>query len=65
MTSTVQQFLESFDRLSADEQREAASEILQRTRDLDYPPLDDETRDRLAEEVFLELDAREAADGRG
>jgi hypothetical protein len=64
MTSAVRQLLESFDRLSEDERREAASEMLKRAPDFDYPPLDDETVDRLAEEVFLALDAREAADGR-
>jgi hypothetical protein len=65
MSITVQDLLSAFDRLSADEQREAVSEILRRTRDLELPPLDDETINQIAAESFREYDAREAADGEG
>jgi hypothetical protein len=61
MVTAVKDLLTAFDRLSADEQREAA-EILRRTRDTDYPPIDDEALARIADETFLEYDAREAAD---
>ena len=63
MTSTVQTFLESFQRLTEDERREATREILHLTTEVDNGLLDDEAFDRLAEEAFLEYDVREAADG--
>jgi len=61
----VQGLFGAFDRLTADEQREAAFEILRRTRELELPSLDDETIDRIADESFLEYDIREAADAEG
>jgi hypothetical protein len=64
MTVSVQDLLDSFDRLPEPERWEAAAEILRRTSHLDLPPLDDEALSLRAEELFLELDAREAADGR-
>jgi predicted RNase H-like HicB family nuclease len=64
-SAAIQSILNAFDLLSADEQREAAYEILRRTRELELPPLDDETIDRLADESFREYDAREAADAEG
>jgi hypothetical protein len=64
-TDAVQSLLSAFDHLTAEEQREAASEILRRTSDLELPPLDDDTINRIAEESFLELDSREAADAEG
>jgi hypothetical protein len=63
MTASVQDLLDSFDRLPEPERWEAAAEILRRTSHLDLPPLDESLSLR-AEELFLELDAREAADGR-
>lgn len=62
MTASVRLLLESFERLSDSERYEAAVEILRRTPLEDDGPLDDETIDRIAEESFLEYDAREAAD---
>ena len=63
MSTTVQLVLESFDRLEASAKREVLDEIIRRSRDLDWPPLDDETIDRIADEAFLEYDLREANDG--
>jgi hypothetical protein len=62
MTASAKDLLDTFDRLSGEERREAVSEILRRAVPLDYPPLDDETLARIADEAFLEYDAREAAD---
>ena len=64
MTETVQNLLETFERLSEVERREAAAEILRRVTDEDYPPLDDQTIDQIANDTFLEYDAREAVDGK-
>jgi hypothetical protein len=61
-TDAVQSLLSAFDRFTPEEQREAVSEILRRTSDLEWPPVDDDTIDRIGEETFLELDSREAAD---
>jgi len=63
--AAIQNLLNDFDRLTADEQREAVYAILRRTSDLDLPPLDDETIDRIADESFLEYDARESAGAEG
>jgi len=65
MSIAVRGLLDAFERLSTDEQREAVCEILRRVRDWEYPPLDDETIDRIADESFLEYDAREEVEGKG
>jgi hypothetical protein len=62
MSTAVQRLLDAFDRLTEDEQREAASEILMRTLRFDDPPLEDEMLNRIAHEIFLELDARQDAE---
>ena len=60
MTQSVQELLDSFDRLPDGEKREAVSEILRRVRSLEFDlPADDELV-LSAEETFLELDRREA-----
>ena len=64
MTSSVQQLLESFDRLSEPERQEAASEILRRVGESDLPPLSDEALTEIAALTFRELDEREAEDER-
>jgi hypothetical protein len=74
MTQALQQLLDSFDRLPVSEQQEALSEIRKRVRDVDWSnvgrlastPLSEEDEElvRIAEMTFLELDAREAADGK-
>lgn len=60
MTSSVQQMLDTFDRLPEAEQKELAAEILRRTLSLEYGPLSDEELTLNAEQVFLELDRQEA-----
>ena len=62
MIDQVQSLIMAFDRLSEGQQREFAVEVLRRTRDLKWPPLDDETIDRIADESFIEYDIRETAD---
>ncbi len=65
MVDQVQNLIMAFDRLTEGQQREFAAEVLRRTRDLNWPPLDDETIDRIADESFIEYDIREAADAQG
>jgi hypothetical protein len=60
MTTQVQELLHSFDALSDGDKRELATEILRRSLTLDSPPLSDEQLVGAAEEVFLQLDRREA-----
>jgi hypothetical protein len=62
MSASVQQLLDSFDRLSEAEKRELAWEVLRRTVHLDMPALSDEELVLSAEELFLGLDRREAQD---
>ena len=62
MSAAVQQLLDAFARLSEEERHVALIEILKRADQLEYPPLDDETIDRIADEAFVEYDLREAAD---
>jgi len=50
MRAAAQSLLHAFDRLSKDEQREVASEILGRILQIDYPPLDGETLSRRTDE---------------
>jgi hypothetical protein len=64
MSTTGQIVLDSFDRLSSSDKREVLDEIVRRSRDVDWPPLDDETIDRIADEAFLEYDLLEASDGK-
>jgi hypothetical protein len=61
----VRGLLEAFNLLTEPDRREFISEILRRTSDLEWPPLDDETISRIAGESFLEYDIREAADAHG
>jgi hypothetical protein len=64
MSESVQEFLNSFDRLTEEDRQLAAFEILKRTREFEYPDLDDETLAQIADETWLMYDAEEAADGR-
>jgi hypothetical protein len=61
MSTTVQEILDSFERLPEGEKRELAAEIIRRTAHLELPPLTDEDLILIAEELFLELDKREPA----
>jgi hypothetical protein len=58
----VQQLLQSFDALTPVEKQAAAAEVLRRSLELDQGALPEESFIAAAEELFLELDAREAAD---
>ena len=63
MTQAVQELLNSFDRLPESERLEALAEILKRTQEMEYPPLDDETLAEIADETWQMYDADEAANG--
>lgn len=63
MTTQVQKLLHSFDGLSDEEQREAASEILLKTVHFDFPPLRDEDFVYCADDLFLALEEEENAHG--
>lgn len=60
MTDSVQQLLASFDRLSRDQQDDVATEILRRTATRELPPLSDDARTELADQLFVQLDQHEA-----
>jgi len=62
VNSAVEALIHAFDELTSQERQEVVDEILRRARTMDYPPLDDETIDRIADETFVEYDAREAVD---
>jgi hypothetical protein len=64
MTRTVQELLDTFDRLPEPEQREAASEILRRFRRIALDPMPDDELTLTAEDLFLELDQREEVNDR-
>ena len=61
MTVQVQEILCSIDQLAEQDKQELMSELLRRTRALDFPPLSDEELISAAAEVFLQLDRDEAA----
>jgi len=63
MTRSVQDLLETFDRLPEQDKREATAEILRRVRKYDFDPLSDDALILAAEELFLGLEAREGNDG--
>jgi hypothetical protein len=65
MSDQVQNLMNEFDRLTEGQKQEFAIAFLRRTCNLNWPPLDDETIDRVADDSFLEYDIREAADGKG
>jgi hypothetical protein len=60
MTHAAQDIIKTFDRLPADEQKEVIKIILRRNTDIETPVLSDEELILNAEEIFLELDRREA-----
>lgn len=63
MTSAIQHLLESFERLSTSERREAAREILRRSMEQPYGALSDEALAEIAESSFVELDRRDGRAG--
>ncbi|MGH7774556.1 MAG: hypothetical protein ACREQA_20210 [Candidatus Binatia bacterium] len=62
MTVSGKRILESFDELPETEKREVASAILRRALRFDTPPLTDEDLVAQADDLFRELDTREASD---
>ena len=62
MSTATQHLLDPFDLLSVAEKQIVIFELLRRVQDLDLPPLSDEELVANAEELFLELDRREATD---
>jgi hypothetical protein len=62
MTASVKKILESFDELPETEKREVATAILRRALRFDLPPLTDDDLVAQADELFRELDRREASD---
>lgn len=62
MTTAVQQLLNAFDALTDAEKYQAAAEVLRRILGLAPAELPEEALVAVAAEVFLALDAREAAD---
>jgi len=60
MTAAVQQLIQSFEALSDAEKQEAVAEVLRRGMALEQEPLSDEGLVAAAEELFLDLDARES-----
>jgi hypothetical protein len=62
VSGSAKKILQTFDALPEGEKREVASAILRRALRFDAPPLTDEDFLAQADELFLELDAREASD---
>ncbi len=62
MTTGVRRLLDSFDALSETEKHEAAVEVLRRVQQEARGTVPDEALVEAADELFRELDAREAAD---
>jgi hypothetical protein len=60
MTASVQELLDTFDRLTDAERLDLVLGILKRIVHLDFPPLSDEDLVLNAEGLFLELDEQEA-----
>ena len=63
MTVQVKELLHSFNELSQEDQWTFAFEILRRTSQFDFPPLEDNDLVYHAEELFLALDQEEALNG--
>ena len=63
MTSAVRDLLRSFQSLSDAEKHEAASLLLRQVLQGETEDVGDESLVAVAEEMFLDLDAREADDG--
>ncbi len=63
MTLSMQQIIDSFERLPDCEKQKVAYEILRRSVHLEVPPLTDENLIAAAEDLFLTLDEQEAENG--
>jgi len=64
MSIAVYSLLRSYEILPELEKRELAFEILRRSVQFNFPPLSDEELVLNAERLFLELDRREAKNGK-
>lgn len=62
MTAAVQRLLNSFDALSEADKQEAAVQVIRRVSRATPAVLPDEALVAAAEELFLDLDAREQTD---
>lgn len=62
MPTTVHDILESFEQLPVSQKQEVVREILRRTIDFDFLPLNDDDLVATAEEMFQQLDAMESED---
>lgn len=62
MTASAKNILESFEKLTEAEKQEVASAILRRTLRFDLPQLTDEDLVAQADDLFRDLDTREASD---
>lgn len=63
MIANAQDVLEKFGQLPAPEKKKVVSVILRESLETETPDLSDEELTFNAEEIFLELDRREAEDG--
>ncbi|MCU1268309.1 MAG: hypothetical protein JWM21_4627 [Acidobacteria bacterium] len=64
MGTPAQNVIATFDQLPDTEKKEVAAAILRRTLQVEFPPLSDDELVLGAEQIFSELDRREAEDAR-
>ncbi len=64
MITTAQDILEQFGHLPMTEKKKVVSVILRESLEVETPELSDDELVFNAEEIFLELDKREAEDGK-
>lgn len=64
MTTTTQEIIERFSQLPISEKKIVASVILRDALEVETPDLSDDELVLNAEDLFLELDEREARDGK-
>lgn len=62
MIQTVKDIISTFDRLPLSQQNEVAKQILRRSLEIETPEISDDELIFAAEEIFMELDEREAVD---
>lgn len=62
MGTPAQNVIATFDQLPDTEKQEVAAAILRRTLQVEFPPLSDDELVLSAEQIFSELDRREAQD---
>jgi len=63
MTGAVKDLLNTFDSLTASERYEAASQLLRRVIEGESGEIPEDALVAVAEQVFLDLDARESGNG--